>query len=471
MKQMKGILGILTAAFCMLVCMQNVYAGNTFQTAGALAFGEPRTAFDVGVGDEGRQFYRIGTTGESAYYSFTFYNSGNNRINYTLYDGPDSSYNKSISTTVYGGGNTTVAVALSPNKDYYLEASIPHYDSKGSHGAVIVNKIVDDFGNTHAQAAPISLGQMVEGAIEVGNLGETDFFSFKTTGADAYYEVGLYGTGSKAVNASVYIGPDSSYEHFDLSASSGSATQKLYSLEKNHTYYVKVYGGFWDDATKYKLCVKEIKDDAKNDFSGALKLTDGKTVKAQIQDANLDVDFFTFKTAKKKTAYQVDIKNTSKAYLYVTLYTRNDIASAHTNLNKVYVGAGETKTVWLNLSKNHTYYLKVTGNTGASYKLTVTNSAKTIKKKAPKSFKATGSYSYVYLSWQNTEQYAGYELYRSTSKSSGYKKIKTLSSTSYYYDRSARRGVTYYYKLRYYVKDNGKIVGGKWTKPKKARRK
>lgn len=469
MKQMKGILGILTAAFCMLVCMQNVYAGNTFQTAGALAFGEPRTEFDIGSGDY--QYYRIRTTGERAYYSFTFYNSGNNYIEYKLYDGPDSSQNKSISRTVYGGSNATVAAALSPNKDYYLEAHVSSYSSGGSRGAVTVNKIVDDFGNTHAQATPISLGQMVEGAIEVGNLGESDFFSFKTTGADAYYEVGLYGIGSKAVYASVYSGPDSSYEHFDLSASSGSSTQKLYSLEKNHTYYVKVYGGYFDDATKYKLCVKEIKDDAPGDFQGAVKLSDGKTKSGAIE-IQRDVDFYKFTTAKNKTAYQLNMKNTSaKSGIYVTLYTRGDIASAHTKVKDYYVGPAKSDTIWLNLSKKHTYYIKVTSSDAASYKLTMTNSAKTIKKNAPKSFKATGSYSYVYLSWNNTGRYAGYELYRSTSKNSGYKKIKTLSSTSYYYDNTARRGVTYYYKLRYYVKDNRKIVGGKWTKPKKARRK
>lgn len=470
MKQMKGILGILTAALCMLVCMQNVYAGDTFATAEALTFGAARTEFDVGAG--GCQYYRIRTTGESAYYSFTLYNAGNNRINYTLYGGPDSSYNKSISTTVYGGGNTTVAVALSPDKDYYLEASIPHYDGKGSHGAVTVNKIVDDFGNTHAQAAPISLGQMIEGAIEVTGLGETDFFSFTTTGADAYYEVDLYGTGSKTVYASVYSGPDSSYEHFDLSASSGSATQKLYSLEKNHTYYVKVYGGFWDDATKYKLCVKEIRDDAPGDFQGAVKLSDGKTRSGAIE-IEKDVDFYKFTTAKKKTAYQLNIKNTSaKSSLYVTLYTRSDIASAHTKVKNYYVSPAGSDTIWLNLSKKHTYYIKVTASDTASYKLTVTNSAKTIKKAAPSTFKVSGYgyYSpYVYLTWKHTGKYAGYEIYRSTHKNSGYKKIKTLQDTGYYYDRAVKRKNTYYYKIRYYVKDNGKIVGGKWSKVKTVR--
>ena len=44
-----------------------------------------------------------------------------------------------------------------------------------------------------------------------------------------------------------------------------------------------------------------------------------------------------------------------------------------------------------------------------------------------------------------------------------------MQDTDYYYDYGIKRKKTDYYKMRYYVKDNGKIVGGKWTSVKKVR--
>ena len=70
-------------------------------------------------------------------------------------------------------------------------------------------------------------------------------------------------------------------------------------LEKNKTYYVRI-GGYWDDATHYKFVVKEIRDDIGDDFPEATKLKNKKTKTGKIQIED-DVDFFSFKTDKKKT--------------------------------------------------------------------------------------------------------------------------------------------------------------------------
>ena len=345
----------------------------------------------------------------------------------------------------------------------------------GTTGFVYLNKIADDYGNTFAEATPISFGQMVEGQIEVSGLSETDFFRFTTDNSNSYYEIAGYGTGSETAELKLYEGPDFSYAHQDMSVDSGSSRAMTRKLEKNHTYYICMSGNYWEDATRYKVKVSKIPDDASDDFAGAVKLSDGKYKSGKIE-IDGDVDFYRFKTAKKTTAYQLDLKNTSTITEHFTLYTRNDIASANSKVNNYYLYGGEQTTIWLNLSKNHTYYLKVDGDDGnATYKIALTSAKKTIKKKAPFSFKARGyrryyaTGAYASLSWKNTGKYAGYEIYRSTRPKSGFKKIKTLKDTSYYSDYGIRRHKTYYYKMRYFVKDNGKIVGGKWTKTKKVK--
>jgi hypothetical protein len=243
-------------------------------------------------------------------------------------------------------------------------------------------------------------------------------------------------------------------------------------LEKNHTYYVKIYG-YWDNATSYKFVVKEIKDDAGDDFSSASKISNGKTVSKTLQVSS-DVDFFKFKTSKKLGAYQFYFKNKSKSTMYVTIYSNNDIASAISDVKNVYVSSASTKTIWLNLKKNRTYYIKVSGGDGnASYNLQMKDLKSVVKKTAPSSFKAKGYSSwytkYTYLSWNHKYTNAKYEIYRSTSPNSGFKKIKTLKNTNYYYDRSVKKKKTYYYKIRYCVTENDKVCTTMWSKVKKVR--
>lgn len=415
-------------------------------------------------------YYQITTDSSRGYYSITCHNNGNESLDINLYNGPGADYSKIIDSSVWSYRNNTYTKYLNPNTTYYLEVT----SYNGTTGFVYLNKIADDYGNTFAEATPISFGQMVEGQIEVSGLNETDFFRFTTDNSNSYYEITGYGTGNESVELKLYEGPDSSYAHQDMSVSSGSSRAMARKLEKNYTYYICV-SNYWNDATRYKVKVSKIPDDASDDFAGAVKLSDGKYKSGKIE-IDGDVDFYRFKTAKKTTAYQLDLKNTSTIAEHFTLYTRNDIASANSKVNNYYLYGGEQTTIWLNLSKNHTYYLKVDGNDGnATYKIALTSAKKTIKKKAPSSFKAQGyrryyaTGAYASLSWKNTGKYAGYEIYRSTSPKSGFKKIKTLKDASYYSDYGIRRHKTYYYKMRYFVKDNGKIVGGKWTKTKKVK--
>ena len=467
-KYLKQLMGtaLLIAAF--VLTATTVKAAQITNAVRMPANGTHQT-FNLAAKD--KVYYQITTDGSRGYYSITCHNNGRNDLDINLYSEPGTDYSKIIDSYVRSDSNNTYTKYLNPNTTYYLEVT----SYNGTSGFVYLNKIADDYGNTFAEATPISFGQMVEGQIEVSGLSETDFFRFTTDNSNSYYEIAGYGTGSETAELKLYEGPDSSYAHQDMWVGSGSSNAMARKLEKNHTYYICMSGNYWGNATRYKVKVSKIPDDASDDFAGAVKLSDGKYKSGKIE-IDGDVDFYRFKTAKKTTAYQLDLKNTSTITEHFTLYTRNDIASANSKVNNYYLYGGEQTTIWLNLSKNHTYYLKVDGDDGnATYKIALTSAKKTIKKKAPSSFKAQGyrryyaTGAYASLSWKNTGKYAGYEIYRSTRPKSGFKKIKTLKDTSYYSDYGIKRRKTYYYKMRYYVKDNGKIVGGKWTKTRKVK--
>ncbi|MGG0176395.1 fibronectin type III domain-containing protein [Gottfriedia acidiceleris] len=69
---------------------------------------------------------------------------------------------------------------------------------------------------------------------------------------------------------------------------------------------------------------------------------------------------------------------------------------------------------------------------------------------APTSLKATASsYNSVKLSWGQSEDATGYEIYRSTSSTGTYTKIATTSTNSYT-NTSLNTGTTYYYKVKAY---------------------
>lgn len=441
-------------------------AGTSFATADPITYGYRHTVNFVNSSDA--QYYKFTTDNTRGYYTVNFGKSSGNDKYLRIYEGNNASYSKILNKTLYSNGNATYTLSLIPNHTYYIECATY---KQGGESNFTINKINDDFANTLAEATALPLGQVINGNIEVSDMSETDTFLFHTTGNNSFYEVSLSNTGNNGVYAYIYEGPDESYNYERLYASSADTSTFTKRLEKNKTYYIKIVGS-WDDATHYKLAVKEISDDAGDDFTNATTIKNNKTTSKTIQISD-DIDFFKFKTDKKKNAYQFSFKNKSTGGMYVTIYSNNDIASAINEVKSSYVSSASTKTIWLNLKKNRTYYVKVTGGQNCSYNVQFKDLKTLVKKTAPSGFKTKG-YSgffskYAYLNWKHKYDNAKYEIYRSTSPKSGFKKIKTVQNTSYYYDYSVKKKHTYYYKIRYAVKDNGKYVTAKWSKVKKVK--
>lgn len=249
MKKWKNMLGILIMTVCMMIPGKDVCAATITNAADLPANG---VKYDFTVPAKSSVFYRITTDAARGYYSITMHNSGSEGMDVNLYEGPGTDYSKKVDEYVSSGSNETYTLWLEPNKSYYLEV----YSYYGTRAGAVVNKIPDDFGNYHSEATPIGFGQMVEGAIEVSDKSESDFFCFTTDNSNSYYEITAYGIGTKGVDCRVYSGPDESYEHFDIYAGSGSTGSQVRMLNKNYTYYIRMMGS-WDDATRYKISVKK----------------------------------------------------------------------------------------------------------------------------------------------------------------------------------------------------------------------
>ena len=115
------------------------------------------------LGERKSTFYQITTDGSRGYYSITCHNNGSESLDINLYNGPGTDYATTIDSYISRNSNQTYTRYLNPNTTYYLEVT-SYY---GTTGFVYLNKIADDYGNTFAEATPISFGQMVEGQIEV----------------------------------------------------------------------------------------------------------------------------------------------------------------------------------------------------------------------------------------------------------------------------------------------------------------
>lgn len=465
-KLVLGLAVVIVATAGLAVTAQA--GGASFESAQPLTISQRQQISFETSGDA--HYYYFTTDSQAGWYSINLGKSGGAAKYLYVYATADKSSPVLENWYQSSDGNTSTVISLTPNKKYYVMVE-PRWNEIGGTANFMLTKINDDYGNDLSTGKVLSLGSTVAGSIEVDNKGEVDAFRFTTTGNNSYYEMAISCTGNATAYATIYKGPDTSYDYYKVSAGSSNTNSIVERLEKNKTYYV-LLNSSWDDPTSYKFVVKEIKDDAGDDFTDATKLTNGKTASKTIQ-VSTDTDFFKIKTAKKQKNYMLTFKNKSNSSMKVTIYSNNDIASAIGAVNNMSVSSATTKTMWLSLKKNRTYYVKVTGGNNCSYNIQLKDLKSVVKKTAPAKFKATG-YSgwwsrYTTITWNHKYENAKYEIYRSTSPNSGFKKIKTVKNTSSYTDSKVKKGTTYYYKMRYVVKENGKVCKAKWTKVKKVR--
>ena len=266
-----------------------------------------------------------------------------------------------------------------------------------------------------------------------------------------------------------FYGAGYTIDNGSFTAAAGQTTSRGYAtLEKGKQYYIKISSRY-GSGCRWRLLISRIPDDAGNDFKDAKKVSTDKKINGKFE-VDDDVDFYAIKIPQKYKSYWIDIHNMSGSsqMMFVIYSAANDLSSKIDSEREIY--AAHNAEYSYKLSPGKTYYMKIYGGMkDTQYYFKLSQSAKTIKKQRPDSFKVESNYSRsVFVSFENNRRYDGVELYRSTSAGSGFKKVKVLENEYYDYDDlKTKKKVTYYYKARYFVKEGKKKLYSKWTKVKK----
>ncbi len=237
-----------------------------------------------------------------------------------------------------------------------------------------------------------TVGQQAKGTLD--NNEEVDYYSFTTDGSDSFYEFSFANTG---VNGDTYY---SIYKDVDLveeitSDSIGYKNSGYYNfvkLEQNHTYYVKVSG---NNTGSYQFKITKTEDDVKETGQQPEIFAVGKEVTRILQN-NEDIDCFSFTTDGSDSFYEFSFTNTGvDGETYYSIYKDGDLVEEITSGSIGYKNSGYYNFV--KLEQNHTYYVKVSGNTTGSYRFKVTKTKDDVKDtaKGAKTIKLNTTNSFV----------------------------------------------------------------------------
>ncbi|MCR4690997.1 MAG: hypothetical protein K5739_06625 [Lachnospiraceae bacterium] len=468
----KTLIGMMLCLGLLIICSGEALAG-TAQAPTPVTFGQEMSVNRQAVDGNSYEYFMISAP-VGSYISYNFRNPGRSYYSVEILSGPDTGYNNFVSMGVYSGDSKTedailpAAKCLVVFKSEYNDPMIANFT---------INIIPDDFPNTFNTAKVIGFGQTIDGSIEIDNDREVDFFTFTTDASDSFYGINIGSKTKSTTEIQIYDGHDETYkiENGNFSCSGGNTNYRILKLEKNKTYWIKVFGGYWDDTVNYRLTVYKYQDDAGDDWDHAKGAKVNQKVSGSFQSesgySSADDDFYQIKTTKNKE-YWLELNNKSQnGGFRVTVYSRaNDESSKLKDVSSVYVYSGNKNEYKLHLSGKHVYYIKFyDGGLNNGYSFCLHESVKSIKKDKPKSLKTSDGYSATYLSFKSNNRYNGVEVWRSYRSGGGFRKVKVLKKgyTSFT-DYGVKRRSRAYYKIRYYVKDGKKTKYSKFTKVKSA---
>ena len=220
----------------------------------------------------------------------------------------------------------------------------------------------------------------------------TDVYGNKAATADNYYQFTTGATGAfytvkfsniDASNLGCYVYSDSNELNkiaaYGYCATKETGVMNLKKLEKNHTYYIRIFSNYSRVSGNFKLTVEK-KDDVVGDT-----MTEATAVALQTEvngtlDNQYDKDCYQFTTDGTDSFYTFSVSNLDAGSLGYTIY--NDENELEKIASGSYCSAKETYTANLKkLEKNHTYYLKIdnNGNTEISYKFIVNKAVDDVK--------------------------------------------------------------------------------------------
>ncbi len=414
------------------------------------------------------------TPDTDSFYEFKFSNSSGKTMLYGIYDNVELTGDAIADGGVSGKQEKQEDLyKLKRNKTYYIRVNMASWDTYEGVAPymLLVSSRLDDSNNRVNNGddktenfTVIQPGKEVKKGIQ--NIADVDYFRFTVTENDNFYTLKFINNADNGLFCKVW--DNQSYVGAPVQEGSAGKGRPLSinfgKLKKGKTYYVKVEHASYESftATKnYSLKLTKAKDDIKDTASSAKALSLNKSGKYKLQNTE-DVDYFKFTTSDFED-YHVDFANLSKkGTVYITIYNNKkelDNGGKYKAVLPTYACSGkkaiDAQSQKLKLGRYKTYYIKITGDTEASYELGINAAAPSSKK-----IKMAGSRN-AKLSWGKVKRATGYEIYRAEKKNgkeSKYKKIKVIKkgSTVSYIDKSLKKGKVYSYKIRAFREVKGK---------------
>ncbi len=410
------------------------------------------------------EYFTITSDDSEAYYFLEMTNlATEGRVYYTLYT--DSTLTQVAKTTTgsdiswYVGakGNEYAHLGkIEKGKTYYLKIT----GSAGVTYRFSASKIKDDYRDTSETATAMVQGQLLNGTIEDGI--DTDYFIFTTDGSqNAYYYIEMTNLASDGrLNYTLYENTDcvkvmkdkknDGNHDIDWYVGSKSVTRDcLGILSGKQTLCLKISGS---EGVKYTLKITKSNDVIGNTAGSAKKLKITGGADSYNLESYEDVDFFKFTTTSLAN-HTFTFKNVSNPNnMRVQIYNKKNCADSAC-VYDAWCEKGKKLSVsktntGKKISKNTTYYVKITGSFDGTYTVEA-------KAKAPSGFKAKAAGGKkATLSWKKDSSAKGYYIYRAASKNGKYKKIAQIkrNATVKYTDKKLKKGSVYYYKIAAYGK-------------------
>lgn len=311
-------------------------------------------------------YFKFTTDGTDSFYSVTFSNiCETGALEYAVYSSEDETDASKIAD-VYCYQKTSKEVnleKLEKNHTYYIRI-FNGYGNSGGNYAFILEKAEDDIKDSAAEAAEVLLNTEV--SKKINNVKDVDYFKFTTDGTDSFYTFTFSNVGMPEYAEYVIYSDEDELKCIaghDYCWPKETCNANLLKLEKNHTYYIKIFSHYSNCVGDYKFIVKKAEDDVKDTMTEASDIVVDMQIRKRI-DNEADTDCFKFTTDGTDSFYTFSVSNVDVAgdisyYIYSDENELNEIAC------DTYIPAKNTNTVNLKkLEKNHTYYVKISGRGG-----------------------------------------------------------------------------------------------------------
>ena len=408
--------------------------------------------------------YKFSTDNTDSYYKLNLakYGEGNGCVDIEIFlseDLDDASKVEEFSTSDgdIGTGRDMVK-KLKPNSTYYIKGATSWYgDTTSLNCKFSIEKYsTDDHADSLDDITPVAINTPITGINNHSS--DVDYYSFKTDKAESFYKVNFKNVANGYLNVdwTIYEDPEMTEKVCDDSIRENQSN--VYDLgnklKADTVYYLAVTGsGDQYIQGEYTIQICQSKDDVVKTGKNAKKLELNKSYKFGIQN-NADEDCFKF-TTSTYIDYTITFKNTSKTQAAnIEVFKDADLVYSIKDIGVSAKGSIDNNDKKLTLLPGKTYYIKVTGEEGATYTLGINAAAPANNKAKAQTVKKTRQ---VTISWSKVNKATGYEVYRAV-KNGSYKKVATIKSakTVKWIDKKVKKGYTYKYKVRAYAKVKGK---------------